>query len=109
MQVSTDLPSGSRAIKEYLEGRGETYLSVNVSKEPDKAFMSELRRTDPKRYAELVRNMSRAAYAEARRAGVIPIRPLQKRKYGTCEERQAARRAKDRERKANNPIPAKVA
>lgn len=30
---------------------------MNVSKEADAAFMAELQRTDPKRYANLIRNM----------------------------------------------------
>lgn len=38
---------------------------MNVSKEADAAFMRELERTDPVRYANLIRNMSQAAGARS--------------------------------------------
>lgn len=38
---------------------------MNVSREADAAFMRELERTDPVRYANLVRNMSHAAGARS--------------------------------------------
>jgi hypothetical protein len=37
---------------------------MNVSKEADEFFVAELRRTDPRRYANLIRNMGRVELGE---------------------------------------------
>jgi hypothetical protein len=42
---------------------------VNVSKEADRQFMSALKREDPKRYANLVRNMEQSVTRNRRAAG----------------------------------------
>ena len=55
MQFSTNLPYGSKAIAAHLAS-GEK-LKMNVSTEADKAFIKELRRTDPKRYERLFKHM----------------------------------------------------
>lgn len=36
---------------------------MNVSKEADRAFIQELKRSDPRRYARLVQNMQKVHYA----------------------------------------------
>jgi hypothetical protein len=73
-------------------------ITVNVSKEADAVFMRELERTDPVRYANLIRNMRLAAgatsLAQRRTTGVS------RRKYTNLADAQAARRQQDRERKA---------
>lgn len=51
MQFSTNLPYGEKQIREHIESGAN--LPMNVSREADQAFMAELRRTDPKRYARL--------------------------------------------------------
>jgi len=63
MQFSTDLPYGSKAIAEHLASGAK--LKMNVSKEADAAFMAELKRTDPKRYARIERTIVRSAYPQA--------------------------------------------
>lgn len=70
MQLSTDLPSELKAIKKYFANRGETNLPMNVSKEADAAFVSELRRTDLARYARLRKTLDIAGYAAQRAAWV---------------------------------------
>lgn len=50
--VSTNLPSGSKAVRNHTEK-----LVTNVSPEADKAFMGELKREDLKRYQRLLKNM----------------------------------------------------
>ena len=64
MMFSTDCPY--KQIREYLAS-GKS-LSMNVSKESDIAFMRELERTDPKRHANLVKNIQVAALATLRQA-----------------------------------------
>lgn len=51
MQLSTNLPNGEKGVRKHLESGAS--LPINVSLEADQAFMAELRRTDPKRYARL--------------------------------------------------------
>ena len=51
MQLSTNLPYGSKEVHKHLESG--VNLPMNVSREANQAFMTELRRTDPKRYARL--------------------------------------------------------
>jgi len=51
MQLSTNLPYGGKRIRQHLESGAS--LPVNVSREADRAFMAELQRTDPGRYARL--------------------------------------------------------
>src|SRR5258708_33030790 len=41
MQLSTDLPCGIRAVREYIEHRGDTRLPMNVSPEPDATYITE--------------------------------------------------------------------
>jgi hypothetical protein len=41
MQLSTDLPCGIRAMREYIEHRGDTRLPMNVSTEADAAYIAE--------------------------------------------------------------------
>lgn len=63
----------------------------NVSASADKAFMEELQRTSPERYANLMRNMRLAAGAaslERRQAGGRP------RKFKNNAARQRAHRQK---------------
>lgn len=71
---------------------------MHVSKEADAAFMRELERTDPVRFANLIRNLRHAAgatsLAQRRSTGVS------RRKYVNLADAQAARRQQDRERKA---------
>lgn len=51
MQLSTDLPYWEKRIRKHLESGGS--LPMNVSRQADREFITELRRTDPKRYARL--------------------------------------------------------
>jgi len=51
MQLSTNLPYGEKRIRKHLESGAS--LPVNVSREADREFMAELRRTDPRRYGRL--------------------------------------------------------
>ena len=51
MQLSTNLPYGNKEVRKHLESGSN--LPTNVAREADQAFMAELRRTDPKRYARL--------------------------------------------------------
>jgi hypothetical protein len=51
MQLSTNLPYGEKRIRQHLESGAS--LSMNVSREADREFMAELRRTDPRRHARL--------------------------------------------------------
>jgi len=99
MQVSAD-NYGYAGLREAIERfeHGET-LPMNVSEEADAAFMSELERTDPHRYANLIRNMCRAAKAEALRAESQQAaepetsqRVGRSRKYQTSAARQRAYR-----------------
>ena len=51
MQFSTDLPYGEKEVQKHLESKQT--LPMNVSKSADQTFMSELKRTDPRRYDRL--------------------------------------------------------
>lgn len=51
MQFSTNLPYGGKGVRKHLESGAS--LPMNVSRDAEQAFMAELRRTDPKRYARL--------------------------------------------------------
>jgi hypothetical protein len=75
---------------------------VNVSKETDAVFIRELQRTDPVRYANLIRNMRHAAGAMslAERVARVPRTGVSRRKYANLADAQTARRQQDRERKA---------
>jgi hypothetical protein len=66
MQLSTDLPSGPSAARNHITTRGENPLSRNVSREADLAFMTELARTDPARYARLEKSIQTAALRQQR-------------------------------------------
>ena len=54
-------------IKAKQSGQIETTISSNVSKEADRAFMQELKRTDLSRYDRLIANIQKSTYAHARR------------------------------------------
>src|SRR5216684_8361455 len=41
MQFSTNLPCGAKAVREYIEHRGESRLPMNVSAESDAAYIAE--------------------------------------------------------------------
>ena len=41
MQVSTNLPSGVKAVREYITNRGESRLPMNVSAEADAVYIAE--------------------------------------------------------------------
>ena len=41
MQVSTNLPQGTKEVREYVKGRGENRLPMNVSKAADEVYMVE--------------------------------------------------------------------
>ena len=41
MQFSTNLPCGVKAVREYIEHRGESRLPMNVSAEADAAYITE--------------------------------------------------------------------
>ncbi len=41
MQFSTNLPCGVKAVREYIEHRGESRLPMNVSAEADAAYIAE--------------------------------------------------------------------
>lgn len=41
MQFSADLPCGARAVRHYIEHRGDTRLPMNVSAEADAAYVAE--------------------------------------------------------------------
>ena len=41
MQLSTDLPCGPRAVREYIEHRGDSRLPMNVSAEADAAYVAD--------------------------------------------------------------------
>jgi hypothetical protein len=51
MQLSTDLPYGEKRVRKHLESGAS--LPMNVSRQADREFMADLRRTDPRRYARL--------------------------------------------------------
>jgi hypothetical protein len=59
MQLSTDLPYGSKAIREHIDSGAK--FSMNVSPEADAAFMRELQREDSQRYDRLMKNIQTAA------------------------------------------------
>jgi hypothetical protein len=72
MQLSTDLPCGLKPVADHLASGEAQSLQMNVSREADRAFRFELRKTDPKRWAnldtELHRNFYRRQSAEAKAA-----------------------------------------
>ena len=41
MHLSTNLPSGPKAVREYIANRGESRLPMNVSAEADAAYVAE--------------------------------------------------------------------
>ncbi|SRR5712692_5184666 len=41
MHLSTDLPCGVKAVREYIARRGETRLPMNVSAESDAAYVAD--------------------------------------------------------------------
>ena len=41
MQLSTDLPCGIRAVREYIERRGDSRLPMNVRPEADATYIAE--------------------------------------------------------------------
>jgi hypothetical protein len=43
MPLSTDFPYGVRAVRQYIEHRGDTRLPMNVSAEADAAYIAEKR------------------------------------------------------------------
>ena len=51
MLLSTNLPYKKNGVRKHLESGA--ILPMNVSREADQAFMTELRRTDATRYARL--------------------------------------------------------
>jgi hypothetical protein len=51
MRLSTNLPYGENRIRQHFESGAS--LPMNVSRQADREFMAELRRTDPRRYARL--------------------------------------------------------
>jgi hypothetical protein len=51
MRLSTNLPYGKSGVRRHLES--DDSLPMNVSQQADQAFMTELRRTDPIRFARL--------------------------------------------------------
>jgi hypothetical protein len=69
MQLSADLPYGTKAIEAHLSTTAPL-MKGNVSQEAGQAFMLELKRTVPERYA----NLERSSTSEAR----VPeaLRPL---------------------------------
>ena len=75
---------------------------MNVSKEADAVFMRELERTDPVRFANLIRNMRHAAGAVSlvQRMAKAPTTGVSRRRYANLTDAQAARRQQDRDRKA---------
>jgi hypothetical protein len=65
MQLTTNLPYGEKEVRKHLESG--VVVTMNVPKEADYAFMQELKRTDPKRYARLEKSTRVAALStEAR-------------------------------------------
>jgi len=62
MQFSTNLPYGSKVAEHLASG---VSLKMNVSADADAVFMSELKRTDPKRYARIEKAILERAYAKA--------------------------------------------
>lgn len=64
MQLSADVPHGPKAIAEYLAS-GQTQ-GMNVPKEADRAFLSELKKSDPKRWAALDKEMQSDFYRRQR-------------------------------------------
>lgn len=89
MQLSTDLPYGSKAVRENINSGAS--LIMNVSPEADAAFMSELKRTDSERYNRLAKNMQVGAIRHAARGGRPP-------KYQTEAERIRAQETQNAER-----------
>lgn len=73
---------------------------MNVSKEVDAVFMRELERTDPVRYANLIRNLRHAAGAMSLAQRNARSTGVSRRKYANRADAQAARRQQDRKRKA---------
>jgi hypothetical protein len=79
---------------------------MNVSKEANAAFMSELKRVNPKRYANLIKNMQCAAIAQktvtaidskkCRQCGLVL--PEQRKDARFCD--RSCKQAAYRERKA---------
>jgi hypothetical protein len=61
MQLSTDLPYGSKAVMQHINSGAS--LAMNVSKEADSVFMAEVKRIDRTRYDRLIKNMQKDAYA----------------------------------------------
>jgi hypothetical protein len=41
MQFSSNLPHGSKAVRDYIEHRGDTRLPMNISPEADVAYIAE--------------------------------------------------------------------
>jgi len=65
MQLSTNLPYGTKAIAEHIAS-GQS-LSMNVSREADRAFLFELRK-DVKRWANLEAAMFHNFYGKRTKA-----------------------------------------
>jgi hypothetical protein len=70
MKLSTNLPCGLK-VREHLGT-----LGMNVSPEADKAFVQEMKRTDPKRYVRLTKAMQVAGLEQQRQGN---------RKYDNCK------------------------
>ncbi len=66
MHVSTDLPCGLRAVADHLAGGQVQSLQMNVTREADRAFRFELKKSDPKRWANLDATMQRSFYRRQR-------------------------------------------
>jgi hypothetical protein len=87
MQLTTDMPYSPKTISN---------LGMNVSREADKAFMQELKRTDRKRYDQL----DRAIRIAAIRIGADPVQIVRER----FEQRRAAKAASQRSRRLQNHL-----
>ena len=64
MLFSSDLPCGVRAVREFIAS-GQS-LRMNVSREADRAFRFDLKKTDPKRWAKLDAELQKDFYRRLR-------------------------------------------
>jgi hypothetical protein len=60
MQLSTNLPYGTKAVEAYLANAASP-MKANTSHEADRDFMRDLEETDPTRYRNLVKSIYREA------------------------------------------------
>lgn len=90
MQLSTNLPYAPKAIREHLAS-GEV-LSMNVSREADCAFLTELERIDPNRYGRLAKAIMSDALREEESADSVRT-PRTFKMCPGCGRRFLARRA----------------